>query len=71
MEIRYQLVFIERGDNYEKHEWYDDEFAAASDFNAMTQAEPELYTYVKLSCVETDLETFEEEITILREWVND
>ena len=68
MEIRYQLVFIEKGDNYEQHEWHDDEFSAASDFNAMTQAEPELYTYVKLSRVETDLETFEEEITILREW---
>ena len=71
MEIRYLLVFIEKGDNYEQHEWYDDEFSAASDFNTMTQAEPECYTYVQLNRVETDLETFEEEITILGEWTND
>jgi len=71
METRYRLIYVEKGDNYEKHEWYDEGFSAVSDFYTMTQVEPELYTYVKLSRVETDLETFEEEITILREWVND
>ena len=71
METRYRLIYVEKGDNYEKHEWYDEGFSAVSDFYTMTQVEPELYTYVKLSRVETDLEAFEEEITILREWVND
>ena len=71
METRYQLVFIEKGDNYEKHEWYDDEFSAMSDFNTMTQAEPDLYTYVKLSRIEIDLRASEEEITILVEWFHD
>ena len=41
MATRYQLVSVEKIDNYEKHEWYDDEFSAVSDFNTMTQAEPE------------------------------
>ena len=71
METRYQLIFIEKGDNYEKHEWYDDEFSAASDFNTMTQAEPECYTYVQLNRIEIDTRTFEEEVTVLEEWVND
>ena len=71
METRYQLIFIEKGDNYEKHEWYDDEFSAVSDFNTMTQAEPECYTYVRLNRIEIDTRTFEEELTVLEEWVND
>jgi len=70
METRYRLIYIEKGDNYEKHEWYDDEFSAVSDFNTMTQAEPECYTYVKLDRIEIDPRTFDA-ITILREWVND
>lgn len=41
------------------------------DFDIMTQAESECYTYVKLDRIETDLETFEEEITNLGEWIND
>lgn len=71
METRYRLIYIEKGDNYEKHEWYDDEFSAVSDFNTMTQAEPDLYTYVKLSRIETDLRTSEKETTILNEWFHD
>ena len=71
MATRYQLVSVEKIDNYEKHEWYDDEFSAVSDFYTMTQAESELYIYVKLSRIEIDLRTFEEEITILNEWFHD
>lgn len=71
METRYRLIYIEKGDNYEKHEWYDEGFSAVSDFYTMTQAEPECYTYVKLDCIKIDPRTFEEETTNLSEWIND
>ena len=71
MIIQYHLTYIEKDDNYENHEWYYDEFSAVSDFNTITQAEPECYTYAKLNRIEIDPRTFEEEVTTLGEWFND